>query len=316
MLRSDYPSQLPLAVRLRAEAHGEQGKQWLVSLDERVRQLTAQWDLAVGPVLSGGSESLVAHVHVGEGRAAVLKIGLPGSADLATEAKVFRLAAGRGYAELLAYDPAHNALLLERLGPALRDTVSAVDDQIQELCRTLQDAWLPLAEPHDLMTGAEKAQWLAAFILEKWQGLGKPCAKPLIDQSLAFCEERAAAHNPANAVLVHGDAHANNALLVTGAQTDGALRCKFVDPDGLFAEKACDLAVPMRDWSTELLAGDTLRLAHERCVRLAALTGVDERAIWQWGLMERVSTGLHLMEIGMKTEALATLAVAERLCCG
>ena len=310
---TSYQSQLPHAVRLRAEAHGEQGKQWLASLDERVRQLTAQWDLAVGPVLSGGSESLVSHVQLGEGRAAVLKIGLPGSADLATEAKVFRLAAGHGYAELLAHDPAHNALLLERLGPALRDTVSAVDDQIQGLCRTLQDAWLPLVEPHGLMTGAEKAQWLAAFILEKWQALGKPCAKPLIDQALAFCEERAATHNPANAVLVHGDAHANNALLVGDVQTDGPLRYKFVDPDGLFAEKACDLAVAMRDWSEALLAGDTLRLARDRCALLATLTGVEERAIWQWGLMERVSTGLHMMEIGMKTEGLATLAVAERI---
>ena len=313
---TSYQSQLPHAVRLRAEAHGEQGKQWLASLDERVRQLTAQWDLAVGPVLSGGSESLVSHVQLGEGRAAVLKIGLPGSADLATEAKVFRLAAGHGYAELLAHDPAHNALLLERLGPALRDTVSAVADQIQVLCRTLQDAWLPLTESHGLMTGAEKATWLAAFILEKWHALGQPCAKPLIDQALAFTEERAAAYHPDHAVLVHGDAHANNALLVTGAQTDGAFRCKFVDPDGLFAEKACDLAVPMRDWSEELLTGDTLRLAYERCARLAALTGVEERAIWQWGFMERVSTGLHLLELGMKTEALATLAVAERLCCG
>lgn len=312
-MTSFYQCQLPLAVRLRAEAHGAQGKQWLASLDERVRQLTVQWELAVGPLLSGGSESLVAPVQVGQGRAAVLKIGLPGSADLATEAKVFRLAAGRGYAELLAYDPAHNALLLERLGPALRDTVSAVDDQLQGLCRTLQEAWLPLAEPHGLMTGAEKAQWLAAFIQEQWQALGKPCAKLLIDQALAFCEERAAAHNPANAVLVHGDAHANNALLATDVQANGPFRCKFVDPDGLFAEKACDLAVPMRDWSAALLAGDTLRLSRDRCALLAVLTGVDERAIWQWGLMECVSTGLHMLEIGMKTEALATLAVAERI---
>ena len=310
---TSHQAQLPAAVRMRAASHGEAGNLWLATLDEQVRQLAAQWELTMGSVLSGGSESLVAQVQTGAGRAAILKIGLPGSADVATEAKVFRLAAGRGYAELLAHDPAHNALLLERLGPALRDTVSAVADQMQGLCRTLQDAWLPLAESHGLMTGAEKAQWLAAFILEQWQALGKPCAKSLIDQALAFCEERAAAHNPANAVLVHGDAHANNALLVTSAQTDGALRCKFVDPDGLFAEKACDLAVPMRDWSEELLAGDTLRLAHERCTLLATLTGVEERAIWQWGFMECVSTGLHMLELGMKADGLTTLAVAERI---
>lgn len=314
MPRSNYQAQLPLPVRLRAESQGEGGRQWLAALNEMVAQLATQWNLDIGAVLSGGSESLVAQVQTGNGRAAILKIGLPGSADLATEAKIFRLAAGRGYAELLAHDPAHNALLLERLGPALRDTVTAVDLQLQVLCRTLQKAWLPLTEPHALMTGAEKAIWLASFILEKWQALEHPCAKAIIDQALTFTAERAAAHTSANAVLVHGDAHANNALLVEDTQIGGELCCKFVDPDGLFAEKACDLAVPMRDWSAELLAGDTLRLAHERCASLAALTAVDERAIWQWGFMERVSTGLHMLELGMKTEALATLAVAERIC--
>lgn len=311
---TDYQSQLPRAVRLRAEAHGEQGRQWLAMLDDTVQQLAAQWDLTVGAVLNGGSESLVAHVQRSDGRAAVLKIGLPGSADLATEAKVFRLAAGRGYAELLAHEPVHNALLLERLGPPLRDGVGTVEAQLVLLCRTLQDAWLPLTEAHGLMTGAEKAAWLAAFILEKWQALGEPCAKPIIDQALAFAEERAAAHTPANAVLVHGDAHANNALLVPDAAVDGVLRCKFVDPDGLFAEKACDLAVPMRDWSAELLAGATLHLAQARCALLASLTDVAERAIWQWGFMERVSTGLLMLSIGLQHEGDTTLAVAERLC--
>jgi streptomycin 6-kinase len=97
--------------------------------------------------------------------------------------------------------------------------------------------------------------------------------------------------------------------LVTGE----TLRCKFIDPDGLFGEKACDLAVPMRDWSDELLAGDTLRLCQVRCELLAHLTGVAERAIWQWGYIERVSTGLALLEIGMKSEGAQMLAVAERI---
>lgn len=118
------------------------------------------------------------------------------------------------------------------------------------------------------------------------------------------------AYSPNNSVLVHGDAHADNALLVDGE----TLRCKFIDPDGLYAEKACDLAVPMRDWSHELLAGDTVRRGRARCELLAELSGVDERAIWQWGFIERVSTGLVMLEIGMKSEGSEALAVADRLC--
>ena len=301
---------------MRAAALGEKGAQWMASLDDAVRQLAAQWDLAVGELFSGGSESLVAHARLADGRAAVLKIGMPGSADLAVEAKVFALAAGRGYAELFAHDPARNAILLERLGPPLRPSVNSVAAQIHVLCRTLQEAWLPLDSAHGLMTGAQKAQWLAAFIVEKWHLLGSPCDKKTIATVLAFSEERVAAYSPDNSVLVHGDAHADNALLFNSAQRDGVLRCKLVDPDGLFAEKACDLAVLMRDWSDELMAGDTLQLGRARCELLASLTGVDERSIWQWGLIERVSTGLAMLEIGMKAEAAATLAVAERLSSG
>jgi streptomycin 6-kinase len=312
-LGKSYQAQLPAWVRMRAASLGEQGAQWIATLDERVQSLVAQWDLQLGEVLSGGSESLVAHALLRDGRAAILKIGLPGSADLAGEAKVYALAAGRGYAELLAHDPAHNAILLERLGPSLRATIGDVDTQIQALCHTLQDAWIPLETPHGLMTGAQKAQWLTTFIQERWALLGQPCAKATVDRALEFAEERVAAYSPAHAVLVHGDAHADNALLVDGAQADGPPRCKFVDPDGLFAEKACDLAAIMRDWSEDLLAGDTLRRSRERCELLATLTEVDAHAIWQWGFIERVSTGLVLLEIGLKREGAETLAVADQI---
>ena len=59
--------------------------------------------------------------------------------------------------------------------------------------------------------------------------------------------------------------------------------------DGTDAERACDLAVPMREWSSELRAAP-VRLGRERCAYLNRLSGENERAIWQWGFMEVVST--------------------------
>jgi streptomycin 6-kinase len=164
------------------------------------------------------------------------------------------------------------------------------------------------------MTGAEKARWLAMFITEKWQLLHKPCDKKTIDRALLMTEERADAFSPDSSVLVHGDAHAYNTLMIRSTPGGSDSGCKFVDPDGLFAERACDLAVPMRDWSNELIVGDTLRLARERCELLAELTQVEERSIWQWGFVERVSTSFVMVEIGMKREGLESLRVAERLC--
>jgi streptomycin 6-kinase len=106
-------------------------------------------------------------------------------------------------------------------------------------------------------------------------------------------------------VLVHGDAHENNTL------EDGRGAFKLVDPEGLISEPAHDLSVPMRGLNTDLLAGDARRLGLERARFIADLTGVDETAIWQWGYVERVSSGLYIMSLGLP-DGDEFLAVADR----
>ncbi len=87
----------------------------------------------------------------------------------------------------------------------------------------------------------------------------------------------------------------------------------FVDPEGFFAEPAYDLGVVLRDWCQQLLAGDTVALARRYCELLSAQTGIDETAIWEWGFLERVSTGLYGLEIGAQEFARPFLECAERL---
>ena len=119
-----------------------------------------------------------------------------------------------------------------------------------------------------------------------------------------FLSRRRAAHDDAASVLVHGDAHALNAL----DAGEGAY--KMIDPDGLNAEPAYDLGVLLREWD-EVLAGDPLGVGQRRCQRLAALSDLDPDAIWQWGFVERVSTGLACLAIGMADEGRKMLHVAD-----
>lgn len=298
---------------MRAESMGAEGRAWVAHLPGLVRELEQLWGVEAGASIAGGSESLVAEATLADGTGAVLKIGLPGSADLRAEATVFRLAAGRGYAQLLAHDAPRNALLLERLGMPLSRRCESTAARIRAICRTFDDAWVTAGSDHGLMTGAEKARWLADFIAEQWHALGHPCSAKAKNRALDYAEERAAAFSPEECVLVHGDAHAENTLIAEDPGADAPLRCKFIDPDGLIAEKACDLAPIMRDWSEELLAGNIRTLTRARCDLLAQLTGVPARPIWQWGYMERVSTGLVMLAIGQREEAARTLAVADRL---
>lgn len=103
-------------------------------------------------------------------------------------------------------------------------------------------------------------------------------------------------------MLVHGDVHEWNTL----EAHDGF---KLIDPDGLLAEAEYDLGVIMREDPLDLLEGDL----HERARRLAALTGLDAGAIWEWGVVERVSTGLLCTRIGLQPVGRQMLAVADRI---
>jgi streptomycin 6-kinase len=46
---------------------------------------------------------------------------------------------------------------------------------------------------------------------------------------------------------------------------------------------------------------------------LARLTGLDADAIWEWGALGRVSTGLHCTAIDLQPVAREMLAVADRV---
>ncbi|OKH44772.1 hypothetical protein NIES2101_27785 [Calothrix sp. HK-06] len=292
--------QLPEEVRLKALALGEAGLYWMTELESVVRELEKKWQLSVEEApLHGGSASLVLPAVRTDGTQAVLKIGIPDeSCMLMSQAHVLKLAQGHGYARLFEYDEMRNAILVEKLGTPLAHQNLPVQAQIEIICASLKAAWVPLVAPNGLMTGADKAKWLAQFIKDKANELNIPCAK-FIKRALEFAEEREAMHNPSHCVLVHGDAHAANILQQLTEPESGVSTYKFIDPDGLFAEPACDLAIPMREWSDELLAGNPLSVGQERCALLSSFTGINEKAIWQWGFIECVSTGLLLLQVGM-----------------
>ncbi len=274
---SDSPVVVPNAVRQKAAAQGAKGTRWLHGLGGVIERLEHDWDVIVGDTLHGGSESYVAAATTGDGVDAIIKLAIPGN-DLACEATTLRLAKGHGYARLLKHDPARQAMLTERLGAPLAELGLPSNRQIQIICATLQRAWqIPPPASASLPSGADKARRLAQFIAATWEELNRPCPQPIIEQALSFAEVRRRAFDPETAVLVHGDAGASNTLQDLQHRSTAGAGFRFVDPDGLVAERAYDLAIPMREWSSELLEGDPARLCRERSGLLGRLTGVDPR---------------------------------------
>lgn len=299
---------VPEAVRQKAMARGVEGRRWLDRLGHLIDELERDWGVTVGPALHGGSESYVAAVRTDAGGDAVIKLEMPPYASFAGEVRILIAADGRGYVRLLEHDEERNAMLQERLGPSLREFGLPVLTQIEILCATLRRAW-EMPAPAGLPSGADKARWLSEFIAATWEEVNRPCSRRVIEQALAFAETRKAAFDPEAAVLVHGDAHSANALRDPGHASTA--RFKLVDPDGLLAEPAYDLAIPMREWSRQLLDGDAARLGRERCAYLSRLTGVAPRGIWEWGFIERVSTGLLSIQVGADLFGREMLDVAE-----
>jgi streptomycin 6-kinase len=269
---------------------------WLDQLGDLVEELEQAWDIEVGEAMSGGTASFVAPATTADGSQAVLKIAMPAAIDgleaLDNEARALRAAAGRGCVRLLVHDGRRGALLVERLGPQLATADLPLPDQLAVICETLEEFWASPADP-GLPSGAAKAQWLASFITTTWDALGRPCPRAVVDHAVHLAEQRAGDFDPARSALVHGDAHAWNTLQDPSAPG----RYRFVDPDGLFAEPEYDLGISMREYSDPLLAGDPVKLGHQRARFLARQTGRDERRIWEWGYIERVSTGLLLIKV-------------------
>ena len=287
---------------LRAKALAAGQDEWLEGLADLIVELSAEWRFRPGRRLDGATESYVTAVTLDHGSEAVLKLLVPGRGPAAAhEATVLRLADGNGCARLLREDSQRNALLLERLGPPMSTLGLALEDRHRILAGLAAALWRP-APGSGLPGGDEKGRGLIEYITRLWEDLDRPCSERAVAYALACAERRVAAHEPERAVLVHGDIHQWNALRA-------GERFKLIDPDGLLAEPAYDLGIIMREDPVELLDGDP----RQRARMLAALTGLDAQAIWEWGAVERVSTGLLCTQIGLQPVGRDMLIAAEHV---
>jgi streptomycin 6-kinase len=280
---------------------------WLRDLAATVAALADEWGFTVEHRYDDSTEAFVAAVTLHGGAPAVLKLIVPRSGDAAQhEITVLRLAGGDGCVRLLRDDPARSALLLERLGPSLHDLGLPIGIRHEILCATASALWRP-APDCGLPTGAEKGRWLIDHIVRLWDELDHPCSELAMQHAVDCAQRRIVAHDDERAVLVHGDVHQWNVL-----QADDGF--KLVDPDGLLAEAEYDLGILMREDADQLLAAPSVAAAvADRARWLAARCGLDVDAIAEWGVVERVSTGLLCIAVGLRSQGHEMLLAADRL---
>ena len=304
------PIDVPELVRQRALSNGVAGRRWLDDLPAVVAELATRWDLELGSAFTGGTASYVVAAHDSSGRACVLKVAMPleiHEEDAFNRSLIaHRLAGGHGCAELLRHCDSPPAMLLERLGRNRDDLGMPLPRLLDTIATTLRSFWRPVDPDVALPSACDQAAWLAAYIESTWNELGHPCDRAVVDRALDFCAARSDAFDETQAVLVHGDAHGWNTLEA------GRGQFKFVDPEGLRSQCEHDLAIPMREYNGPLLEGDTQRLVRQRAEMLAVACDADAGAVWEWGFVERVSTGLANLKEFTGGEGVAFLEVAAR----
>jgi streptomycin 6-kinase len=287
---------------VRSKAQHAGASRWLADLPALVAELEHDWSITVGRTYNDATEAYVAEAITDDGTLAVLKLLIPRNGIAAgNEISVLRLADGRGCVRLFQHDAARGALLLERLGRSLHQLALPLRRQHAILCDVASRVWCP-APDSGLPTGADKGRWLTDSIVSSWETLNRPCPERVIDHALVCASRRIDAHDDERARLVHGDVHRWNTLETGSGFT-------LIDPDGLLAEPEYDIGVVMREDPVELLHEGP----HLRARWLATRTGLDAAAIWEWGVIERVSTGLLCTSIGLQPVGSQMLATAERI---
>lgn len=304
-----WRKELPQIVVNRAKSAGVVGEEWLKNLDGIISELEADWNITVERTISGGTHAFVAYAGDQDGEKYVLKIDMPENlgGEFQNSIALMKLADGHGYPKVFAYDKDKQACLLECLGKPLSKLGYSVNEQIKIICGVLQQVWEMPIQGSAFPDGNASIKWFREFLTDTWENLKRPCSKQVISLALKYLASREKSLNSKEWVLLHGDAHAGNVLQALSDSRS----FKFVDPDGVFYEKAYDLGVLMREWIDEYKR-NPIQKGKERCEYLYRLTGVSKQAIWEWGYLQTVSTAFVLLQTGQGNTGDKMLNIAEQ----
>src|SRR5439155_1826575 len=145
-------------------------------------RLISRRGLTLGEPFAGGVASeLVAPVATADGEQAVLKVQHP-HRESEHEAAALELWDGDGAIRLLAHDPAHDALLLERCVPGTPLADAGAEAAMDVFVELLPRLWKPAGPPFGTL--AAEAAWWADSLADTWERFDRPFERRLLDAAL------------------------------------------------------------------------------------------------------------------------------------
>lgn len=273
-----------------AGAFGQEGVSWLASLPELLQDIAGLWSASLAEPFKEMAYNYVAPVTLGDGRRAVLKVGVP-NPELRTEIEALRRFGGRGSVQLLDVDLARSALLLERLDPG-KPILDLDDDELATTIAGQLMGKLHTAPGEDgpFPTVADWARGLDRLRAAFDGGTG-PFPRPLVERVESDLRDLLASVN--ETALLHGDLHHWNIL--------SAKRAPWlaIDPKGIIGEPAYETGAWLRNPFPGLLKwSDGARIVRRRSEQFAMDLGFDRQRILAWGIYQAVLAGWWSYEEG------------------
>ena len=269
--------------------YGDAGAEWLGRLPDLIAEFERRWSITVDPPVDGLSYNYVASAVDVEGRALMLKLGVP-NPELLTEIEALRIYDGRASVCLLAADREQGALLLERLEPGV--TLGAcVDDDEQATsiaAGVMKRLWRPVPPEHPFPS---VARWAAGLdrLRKQFDGTTGPLPAALVARAEDLFRELIA--SMAEPVLLHGDLHHDNIL---AAEREPWLA---IDPKGVVGEPAYEVGALLRNPFPEILSmPQPARILDRRVDQLASELGFDRDRILGWALAQAVLSAWWCLE--------------------
>jgi streptomycin 6-kinase len=263
------------------EVHGAAGTAWLGNLPQLVEIFARRWQLDVGAPYAL-SYSCVMRAAGSDGRPLVLKLALPGE-NQRRQTTALAAATGNGMVRLVAADPDHGVLLLERAvpgTPAAALSPSRDDEATVAIATVMRDLHRPAGD----VALPDLATYLDGFV---WYRTTYGDRGPLPDDLVTDAHGHFGhlLHTTGARVLLHGDLHHDNVL--------AAPRRPWlaIDPHGVTGDPLFECAAALQNPRPVIAAADDQMLAaltSRRVASFAAELGADAHRIAQWGFAQSV----------------------------
>ena len=247
----------------------QEGHEWAAAASRLLEECVESWNLRIGDRFPSGEASLTHAALTAGGEEVVLKIGMP-HRESEHESAALEQWAGNGAVRLLAEDPSRHALLLERCFPGTPLADLDQDAALDVMMGLYPRLWLPAGAPFRPL--AEEAAWWIDYLPRKWETIGRPFERSLVNSAVTELEELRGTQG--EQVLLHQDLHADNVLR---AEREAWL---VIDPKPLVGEREFGIAAMVR--GGELGHGAT-NVRH-RLDRLTAELGLDRERARGWAL--------------------------------